>query len=73
MNGFQSRQNVLSAREFEVLKLIAQGCTNRQIALALLIEERTIRFHVENILDTLKVKNRAEARCYACRQGWIKN
>lgn len=64
MNGFQSRQNVLIAREFEVLKLIA---------LALLIEERTIRFHVENILDKLKVKNRAEARCYACRQGWIKN
>lgn len=67
----QQNQEILSFRELEVLELIARGCRNREIALALVIEERTVRFHVENILDKLKVKNRAEARCFVCRNGWI--
>ena len=55
MNGFQSRQDVLSTREFEVLELVARGCKNREIALALDIEECTVRFHVGNIFDKLGV------------------
>ncbi|RPJ28669.1 MAG: DNA-binding response regulator [Chloroflexi bacterium] len=46
---------------------------NREIASALEIEERTLRFHVENTLDKLHVKNRTEAVCYAFRHGWIKD
>ena len=66
-----STEQVLSPREFEVLELIARGCKNREIALAFEIKERTVRFHVENILDKLDVKNRTEAACYAFRKGWI--
>ena len=61
----------LSARESEVLELLARGCKNCEIALALEIEERTVRFHIGNILDKLNVKNRTEAVCYAFRRRWI--
>jgi len=73
MNFVQLSIEALSAREFEVLGLIAQGRKNRQIALALEIEERTVRFQVENILDKLSVNNRTEAVCCAFRNGWIKD
>ena len=66
-----TKEEILSAREFAVMELIARGCKNRQIALALMIEERTVRFHVENILDKLNVSNRTEAVSYAFRNGWI--
>ena len=48
MNILQQNQEVLSTREFEVLNLIARGCKNREIAPALVIEERTVRFHREH-------------------------
>ena len=66
MDIIQLHEEILSAREFQVLELIARGCKNCEIALALEIEERTVRFHVANILYKLKVKNRSEARCHAC-------
>jgi DNA-binding NarL/FixJ family response regulator len=73
MNFIESPiKEILSAREFEVLRLIARGCKNREIAQALEIEERTVRFHVENILDKLNVENRTHAVCHAIRMGWIK-
>jgi len=64
-------KRILSAREIEVLKLIAKGDRNGRISLLLKIKERTVRFHVENILNKLGVKNRTEAACVALRQGWI--
>lgn len=67
------KEETLSQREFQVLELITKGCKNRQIALALMIEERTVRFHVENILDKLNVNNRTEAVSYAFKNGWINN
>ena len=51
----------LSAREYEVLKLIAQGKTNRDIADLLTISIRTVKYHVSSVLDKLDVKNRTEA------------
>lgn len=51
----------LSAREQEVLELIAEGKTNHDIADNLFISERTVKFHVSSILSKLKVKNRTEA------------
>ena len=71
MNPIQLHTITLSTREFEVLKLVARGRKNREIALALAIEERTVRFHVENILDKLQVNNRTKAACRAFREGWI--
>ena len=51
----------LSAREQQVLDLIAKGMTNDAIADALFISPRTVKFHVSSILSKLKVKNRTEA------------
>jgi DNA-binding NarL/FixJ family response regulator len=55
----------LTPRESEVLRLLADGCTNRQIATALAISENTVSFHVKNVLAKLQVKNRAQAAVYA--------
>jgi DNA-binding NarL/FixJ family response regulator len=71
MSIMQPEEKVLSERELEVLELIACGCKNCEIALALEIEVRTVRFHVENIFDKLRVKNRTEAASYTYRNGWI--
>ena len=54
-------QAQLSAREQQVLDLIARGQTNNEIANALFISIRTVKFHVSSILAKLKVKNRTEA------------
>jgi len=71
MGVLRLEEKVLSDREFEVLELIARGCKNREIAIALEIEGRTVRFHVEKILNKLSVRNRTEAVCHAFRNGWI--
>ena len=54
-------QSELSKREQEVLDLIAKGKTNNDIAHALFISVRTVKFHVSSILTKLKVRNRTEA------------
>ena len=61
----------LSTREFEVLNLVARGYRNQQIAEALSVEERTVRFHLGRIYAKLGVKNRVEASRFAFQQGWI--
>ena len=57
----QKAQAQLSAREQEVLDLIAKGKTNNAIASSLYISTRTVKFHVSSILSKLNVKNRTEA------------
>jgi len=59
----------LTAREVEVLGLIAQGMTNRQIADKLAISEATVRTHVGNILSKLHLATRTQAALYALREG----
>ena len=59
----------LTAREQEVLALVAEGITNRQIAERLVISEHTARNHVGNILGKLGFASRAEAAVYAARLG----
>ena len=59
----------LTERELEVLKMIAQGLSNREIADRLIITERTARTHVGNILHKLQVVNRTQAALYALRTG----
>jgi DNA-binding CsgD family transcriptional regulator len=61
----------LSAREVEVLRLIAQGKTNPQIADALVISRSTVQNHVSSILNKTGLANRAEAAAYAQRHGLL--
>ncbi|MGD1854661.1 MAG: response regulator [Leptolyngbyaceae cyanobacterium] len=55
----------LSPREQEVLKLISHGCSNREIAQALFISERTVRNHVTSILSQLQLRDRTQAALLA--------
>ncbi len=64
-------EQTLSARELEVLELIAYGHKDREVARVLEIEECTVRFHVKNLFAKLKVKNRAAAVYRAVKIGWI--
>jgi NarL family two-component system response regulator LiaR len=61
----------LSEREREVLRLIAEGFTNAQIAEQLVISERTVKSHVNNILGKLQVADRTQAAIFAWRQGMM--
>jgi DNA-binding CsgD family transcriptional regulator len=65
------RSEGLSTREVEVLRLVATGKTNQEIADALVISLNTVRRHVSNIFDKTGAANRAEATAYAARQGLI--
>lgn len=61
----------LTAREIEVLKLLAGGRTNREIAETLVIGEETVKTHVGNILAKLHLAHRAQAVLYAVKRGLI--
>jgi DNA-binding NarL/FixJ family response regulator len=61
----------LSEREIEVLKLIANGNDNAQIARALFISPKTVKNHISNILMKLQMENRIQAAVYAVRSGIV--
>lgn len=61
----------LTGRELEVLRLIAQGATNREIAEALVISEGTVKNHISNILSRLGLRDRTQAAIYAREHGLL--
>jgi len=61
----------LTPREEEVLRLLAQGLQNKEIAAQLVISERTVKFHVSSIMSKLGAGNRTEAVTLAAQQGLI--
>lgn len=63
-------EDPLTNREMDVLKLVAQGMTNQEIAEELIISEGTVRTHVSNILSKLHLANRTQAALYALREGY---
>jgi DNA-binding NarL/FixJ family response regulator len=67
----QPEPDPLTERELEVLRLMAQGQMNKEIAAALVISERTVKFHVSAILSKLGAGNRTEAVTLAAQQGLI--
>jgi DNA-binding NarL/FixJ family response regulator len=64
-------KTLLTPREFDVLTCLSEGCSNRQIAERLVIEVHTVKYHVHNILEKLKVAHRWDAGRLAVDQGWI--
>ena len=61
----------LTARELQILELLAQGSTNKQIAGTLNISDNTVRHHVNNIMEKLQVSDRTEAVATALRSGLL--
>jgi two-component system NarL family response regulator len=66
-----SRKPTLTGREIEVLGLVAQGNTSREIGELLFISENTVKNHIRNILDKLGLHSRNEAVLYAVREDLI--
>lgn len=61
----------LSEREKEVLALVAQGLTNKEIAARIIVSEKTARNHVSHILEKLGFSRRSEAAAYAVKRGLL--
>jgi DNA-binding NarL/FixJ family response regulator len=61
----------LTAREVEILKMLATGMANKQIAYKLQISEKTVRNHVSNMYEKLDIYDRAQAVLYAVRKGLV--
>ncbi|MBI1879978.1 MAG: protein kinase [Chloroflexi bacterium] len=61
----------LTARELEVLRLLVEGLSNKQMARRLSLSPRTVNFHLDNIYSKLGVRSRTEAAIYAVRQGLL--
>lgn len=71
-SGVQSAASeTLTEREILILKHVAQGLTNHEIAVLLVISERTVRNHVGSILSKLHLANRTQAALYALREGIV--
>lgn len=69
--GGARRPRLLTARELEVLRLVAAGRSNKQISRELSITERTVKFHVTSILNKLGAANRAQAIALATQRGLL--
>ena len=70
-NDDESYEVRLTEREQEILRMVAKGLTNPQIAERLVISVSTVNFHVHNVLDKLGAKTRTEAVSIAAREGLI--
>lgn len=69
--GRRGSMDTLTARELEVLRLLARGLRNKEIAARLYVSERTVNFHLANIYQKLNVSGRTEALSKALEQGLI--
>ena len=64
----ESRVEDLTERELEVVRLVARGCSNHQIAQELVISEKTVKTHVSNILSKLQLDDRTQLAIYAIKK-----
>jgi DNA-binding NarL/FixJ family response regulator len=63
----------LTSREADVLALVANGASNKEIAIKLQISEPTVKAHLRNVLSKLHMKNRSQAAVYASQRRWLSN
>jgi DNA-binding NarL/FixJ family response regulator len=70
-SGRSNEPNELSSREFEIVRLIADGLSNREIGNRLSLSEKTVKNHVSHILAKLKVNARSGVAVYAVRNGIV--
>ncbi len=70
-DGQQKKSDILTERELEVLKLAAQGMSNKEISAALFVSVHTTESHFGNIFSKLGVYSRVEAILEALRRGWL--
>ena len=68
-DGGRGEESPLSERELEILRLVAEGCDNDEIAERLFLSPRTVKNHVSSILAKLQMDNRVQAAVYAVRKG----
>ncbi len=71
VEGLPPGETQLTPREMEILRLVARGMSNAELADTLLVSENTVKTHVKNILAKLHMKNRREASAHAARLGYI--
>lgn len=69
--GSRKSHETLTARELEILKLVAQGLDNQSIADALTLSDKTVKTHVSNILMKLNLNDRTQAAIYAFKEGIV--
>ncbi|MBN1582015.1 MAG: protein kinase [Anaerolineae bacterium] len=62
----------LTEREMEVIELLTEGLSNKEIARLLSVSPRTVNFHLDNIYSKIGVSSRTEAAIYALRHGWVR-
>src|SRR5207253_10430866 len=67
----KERYDGLTRREIEILRLLAQGLANKQIAYRLKISDKTVRNHISNFYEKLGVGDRSQAVLYAVRKGLV--
>jgi NarL family two-component system response regulator LiaR len=70
-DDYSDEINELTKRELDVLKLVAKGLSNLEIAEQLCVSEGTVRFHVTNMLTKLELSNRTQLALYALRKGLV--
>ncbi len=69
--AIEEAETILSPREGEVLQLVAQGATNKEIGDSLFISENTVKTHLRNIMEKLHLANRSQAAAYAVQKGLV--
>lgn len=76
INNISSNQNEyespqLTDRQIEILKMVAEGITYKEVATSLGLTERTIKYHMEHIITTLHLENRSQVIAYAVKMGIV--
>lgn len=71
MSQSSEEMDGLTERELEVLQMVGQGLTNKEVAHRLFISDRTVQAHLSNIFSKLQVTSRTEAVMLGVRKGWI--